>query len=116
MVITTQDIIKMLSFDPEFKSQLLAQWDQLNPDQKYTVEGMLWDAYETVYELKLKANLDVAMLDVADKQEDLDTDFYKRIQEKTKLEMQKESNEKVSSTDLSETRKELEKILTQSHE
>ena len=61
--------------------------------------------------LKYEENTRLAMQKAGEGQEPLDKDFYKRIKEKTDQEMKKQQTEVITSTDLTEAREELEKIL-----
>ena len=75
---TTKDIVKILSFDEDFKTTLLNQLDSLSPDQKFTIEQLLWKTYASAYRLRLDQNLELALLRAGDNREPLDRDFYKR--------------------------------------
>ena len=110
---TTQDIIQILPFEEEFKTKLLADFDTLTPDQKFTIEQYIWDTYNAIYKIRLEANVEEALAKVADKQETIDKDFYKRIEDRTKLEMDKQQATVETKVDLSSTREELQKILDQ---
>jgi hypothetical protein len=113
MTLTTQDIIQLLPFSEDFKSSLLADFDSLNPDQKFNIEQLVWDAYDELYQIRLEENTQLAFLRVEKEEEEFDADFYKRINEKTDQDMRKQSVQQTTESDLSETREELEKILQQ---
>lgn len=111
MKITTKDILKLLPFEKKFKSDLLNSFDNLIPDQKFTIEQMLWDIYFALFKLKLEENLQVALLSAKEDQEKLDDGFYKRIREQTEKEMQNEAAKKIEEADLSIVRGKIESLL-----
>ena len=111
MKLTTKDIIKMLSFDDELKKALLDRFDTLSPDQKFTIEDIIWNMYYALYKLKLQENTEVAWARVKKKQEKFDNDFYKRIGEQTEKEMQGETVLNVEKTDLGAARRAMEAII-----
>ena len=115
MILTTQKIIEMLPFDNEFKTQLLGDWDKLTVDQRFNIERLVWDAFGDIYNTRLKANLDLAMLKVAKKEDTFDPDFYKRVKQKTEQELEEQLADETTTTDLSSTREELEKLIKQSN-
>lgn len=111
MKITTKDIIKILPFDNEFKNELLGSFDGLDDDKKFNIGEVLWNAYDAFYELKLKENTQLALLQARDNQEKLDKDFYKRIREQTDKEMEQEATQMTAQVDLAQTREELKEII-----
>lgn len=111
MKITTKDIIKILPFDNEFKSELFNSFDRLDADKKFNLEQILWDAYSAFYELKLKENTQLALLRAKDNQEKLDHDFYKRVREKTDKEMEEEATTATTQFDLTRAKEELKVII-----
>ncbi len=108
---TTQNIIKILPFPDQFKSKLLAEFNSLNPDQKFDTEQILWRGYRTLYRIKLAYNLQQAFYKASNNQEKLDKDFYKRVQEATEKEMLSESTQIIQETDLAAARKAMELIV-----
>lgn len=110
---TTQDIIKILPFNPEFKEELLRDYDELTDDQRYEIERVIWDLYDAVYEMRLQTNIELAMAKAKKDEEKLDEEFYARVHKQTEDELTKEFNTTETTVDLSEAREELEKILNQ---
>ena len=108
---TTKDIIQILPFEDSFKKQLIADYDSLTPDQVYSIGQIIWDAYGAIYQIRLDKNTREALMLVEDGKESLDKEFYKRIREKTNLEMQKDMVQAETTVDLSETREALKGII-----
>lgn len=111
MALTTKDIIKIIPFDDKFRDELLRDFDGLDSDRKFDIEQAIWDAYDLLYEFKLKENTQLAFLKAENNEENLDGDFYKRIREKTDKEMQELSIDKVEQSSLDEARKAMEIIV-----
>ena len=109
----TKDLITVLPFDPEFKEALSKRYDTLTPDQQYAVEDILWNFYDSVYELRLQTNMDAAFERAKKNKEVLDESFYQRVREQTEREFEKESSMIATVEHLSDTREELAKILKQ---
>lgn len=111
MKMATKDIIKVLPFDPEFKSKLLSDFDTLDPDQKFTIEQIVWDAYYALYQLKLEENLQLALARAGKNKESLDDTLYKRVREQTEQEMQEEYVKGTTQADLSATRDTIQSMI-----
>lgn len=107
----TQDIIKLLPFKPEFKENLLKNYEQLTDDQKYSIERIVWDLYDALYEARLDENMQKAFERAKKHEEKLDHAFYERIRKQTDNEFEKATNDTMASVDLSSAREELAKIL-----
>jgi|SRR6185437_727035 len=110
-MLTTKDIIKILPFKPEFKDDLLEKFDSLSEDQRFGIQGIVWDLYDALYEARLDANMQIAMERAKKHEEKLDHEFYERVRQQTDREFEKESSETAASVDLSSARDELAKIL-----
>lgn len=110
---TTKDIIKILPFESQLKNNLLNKFDTLSDDQRYTLEQILWDAYYDLYEIKLDENLRLAFARAKDGQENLDPDFYKRVENQTEIDMQKDASEHISEKDLEAARVAMQKIVNE---
>lgn len=108
---TTKDIIKILPFEKQFKTNLLGQFDGLSIDQKFSLEQILWETYVAFYNLKLEENIKLALLRAKDNQEALNKDFYKKVQEQTDEEMQQEATKNIEAKDLEAARIAMEKIV-----
>lgn len=103
----------MLPLKQDFKNQLLEKWDSLSPDQRFELERVLWNAYDSLYQIKFDRNEQLA-LDRAQKgQEKLDHEFYKRIRKQTEKEMEGEFYQKTEHQDLAAVREKLEKLSQQ---
>lgn len=111
MKITTKGIIKILPFDEEYKTKLLNDFDSFDSDRKFNIEQALWDAYDNFFEIKLKENTALALLNVQKGLEEVDENFNKRIVEKTEKDMQEEAQKNVEQKDLDAARKAMEMIV-----
>lgn len=111
MKMTTLDIIKMFPFEKEFKIHLLEQFDTLTPDQKFSLEQILWDTYEALYKLKLEENLQQAFSRAKINKEKLDSDFYARVKQQTEKEMETDFLKSTAGFDISHIRTKLEAII-----
>lgn len=112
MINSTKDIIKILPFDQTFKMHLLAEYDNLDPDQKYNIDSILWDAYDALYQLKLDENILIGLQRIKSGLEPMDEGFYKRMRDKTEEEMQKEEVAATENMDLSAARAKLQELLS----
>lgn len=112
---STKDLITVLPFDPQFKEELTNRYDTLTSDQQYAVEDILWDFYDSVFELRLQTNIDLAFERAKKNKEVLDETFYQRIREQTEREFEKESSMIATVEHLSDTREELAKLLEKTH-
>lgn len=108
---TTKDIVKILPFEEQFKNNLLNQFDGLSIDQKFSLEQILWETYVAFYNLKLEENMQLAFLRAKDNQEPLNSNFYKKVQEQTDEQMQKEAGQHIQEKDLEAARIAMEKIV-----
>ena len=107
---TTQDIIKILPFEKKFRTELLRDFDKLNPDQKFAIERLVWNFYDAIYQSRLDENMQQAFLRAENNQEKLDKDFYKRIREQTERELQQEFSQTGTNVDLSTAREALKEV------
>lgn len=111
MKLTTKDIIKYLPFEEEFKTKLLESWDTMEMDLKCTIEQVLWDAYDGMYDLKLKENIELGLIKAREKNEMPGPEFYKQIEAQTDKEMQSETYQKAGDAELSQVRSRLEALI-----
>lgn len=111
MKLRAKDIIKILPFEESLKTQLLDEFDTMDPDRKDDIVNIVWRTYNALYELKLEENIQLALQRAESDQESLDEDFYKRVREQTERELLTEETQKTASVDLKDTREELQKIL-----
>lgn len=113
MKITTLDIIKLLPFQKEFKQSLLEGFDTLDPDRKYAIEGLLWDAYDAYVELRVENNFEKALEPTSSNKDELDSDFYKKIREQTKKEIELELHIETANVDLAAVRAKIEAVINE---
>lgn len=111
MKLKTKDLIKILPFEEKFKTELLSEYDNLNPDQKFEIVRLLWNTYDALYELKLEENMQAGLIRVENGQESLNKDFYKRIEEQTKKEMESQTTQSIESSNLTSARAAMEMIV-----
>lgn len=111
MKITTKDLIQLLPFEEAFKASLLADFDNLSADQRANIADIVWDTYAAVYQIRLDKNTREALVLAETGQKQLDSEFYKKIREKTNSEMQSQLSQVETTVDLSEAREELQKIM-----
>ncbi|QQG40745.1 MAG: hypothetical protein HYV37_00230 [Candidatus Levyibacteriota bacterium] len=116
MKITTKSIIKALPFEEQFRLDLINKLDSLSADQKFTIEQILWDAYFSLYDLKMDTNLKLALERAKNNEETLDKDFYKRVEAQTEKEMENQAVEATERVDLTAARKAMELIVKEIQE
>lgn len=110
---TTQDIIKILPFDMDFKTELFLRYDRLTEDQKCNIMDIIWRAYDAYFNLRLNWNLQVAMdksLTEGNKSIE-DPKFYQSIVEQTKKEIMESAGKETGKFDLSATRVALQDVM-----
>lgn len=90
MQMTTKAIIQALPFEEQFKTDLLAQIDQFEGEQKYEITQVIWDTFFALYRYKFEDNLEQALEDVEKGKRDLGPNFYKEVEEQTEKEIEKE--------------------------
>jgi hypothetical protein len=90
---------------------IIAKWDSLTPDQRYSMERLIWDLYDALYQARLDENMQRAFDRAKQEQEKLDHEFYERVRKKTEMDLQKEFSQSEAQVDLSGAREELQKIL-----
>lgn len=112
---TTKDIIKMLPFKAEFKEDLLNRYDSFTPDQRFSIERIVWGYYYAVYQARLDKNMQAAFQRAGNNEEALDKEFYERVRKQTDMELQEVYNEETTDVNLSTARGELEEIIKQSN-
>lgn len=109
----TKDIIKLLPLDKNYKEGLLDRFDTLNPDQKFAIERIVWNAYDEMIDGRINANLIQAFIKAGKNEERFDQNFYKRVADKTEKEMDQEATNAVAKFDLSHARQELAEMVGQ---
>lgn len=113
MIKTTQDLIKILPFDKEFKKELLENYETLDPDRKFNIQVMLWGTYDGLFDLKLEENLSIAFEEAKNNQEKLDSELYKRVRDLTADEMDRLTEDDIKALDLDIARDKLQEILSE---
>lgn len=111
MKVTTLDIIKFLPLSKDFQTKLLDQFDKMNPDQKFALEEIIWDAYEAIYKLKLQENIKLALLNTKDSNIKMDENFYINIKAETTKQIESGLYKNTADVDISQIRKKLEELI-----
>ena len=111
MQITTKTIIKILPFDLEYKEVLYKELENSDPDRRFYLERLLWDAYDVLFEIQLQENIQKGLLRAKENKENLDADFYARMEERTEKEMAADTLEASEKADLEEARQAMEVIV-----
>ena len=60
MKLTTKDLVKILPFEDQEKTDLFQNFDSLDEGQKFEITRILWQAYDALYEIKLEENTQLA--------------------------------------------------------
>jgi hypothetical protein len=113
MKITTTDIIKFLPFEKNFQADLIKNFDTLDPNKKFALEQVIWDAYEAIYKLRLEENIRLALLNAKDSNIKMDENFYNNMKAETVSQMETEFSKGTAKTDISQIRAKLEEIMKQ---
>ena len=111
MKITTQQIVNMLPFEAKDRLDILEMLEGNDPDKKFNIEQMLWDAYYAMLELKEEENFQKSMAKALKNEENLNKDLFPKIEKESEEELQKEVVEQSEKADLSEARAAMEKII-----
>ncbi|KKP85571.1 MAG: hypothetical protein UR89_C0050G0003 [Candidatus Roizmanbacteria bacterium GW2011_GWA2_35_8] len=111
MKITTLDIVKFLPLGKDFQAKLLEKFDKMNPDQKFALEQIIWDAYEAIYKLKLEENIKLALLNTKESNVNLDENFYRNIKAETVKQIESGFYKSTADADISQIRKKLEELI-----
>lgn len=108
---TTKELIKMLPFEKQFKEELLLKYDAYSPDQRFSIERIIWGYYYSLYQARLDRNMQAAFTRAKQNEETLDKTFYERVRQQTEKELQAEYGQTETDLDLSSARVELEKLI-----
>jgi hypothetical protein len=111
MNITRQEIIKILPFDEELKQKLLTEWDTFSEDQHLNIEDIIWDTYADLYQARYDMNTEIALEELSQGMESVDSKFAQRIRDKTDDEFEQLFEHGIPATDLLETREKLQDLM-----
>lgn len=111
MQLTTQQVIKTIPFEENFKQELIEKLPTLPKETQLDVVTMIWNLYYSMYDMKFDENTDAALTNAANNQESLDPNFYKRVHDKTIHQMEENVTKTTTQVDLSTTRQKLQEIL-----
>lgn len=110
---TTQDLIRFLPMDEEYRKQLLVDYEAMDNTKKFQVDVLMWGAYDKLYDAQLEQNLKISWEKAGLGEEKLDKEFYKRVKKLTEQELAIEFTQTKDTSDLDEARKAMEVIIRQ---
>lgn len=108
---TTLDIIKTLPLDKDLRTRILQEYDLMVPDQKFSLERVVWKSYFMIFENKLEENLELASQEIREGNGKIGDDFYKRAVKKTEEQLKSRLDHENDNVDLTEARKAMEVII-----
>ena len=111
MKLSIEDIIKVLPFDEALKSELLNNFSNYSLDQRFALEQIIWQTYDSIFKIKLEENVEIAIAEAEEKGVPPEKDFYKKIREKTKQEIHSQHSLVVEEGDLEAARSSLAQII-----
>lgn len=116
MELTTEKLIQIIPLADDLRQDLRSRWEHMDPDEKFQVERILWDAYYEIYEMKLEINIQKKLAELGEEGSDvqLGPDFYQKVAEETEKEMHTDSLVKADSTELVDVRQKLEQLMNNS--
>lgn len=110
----TKDIIKILPFSQENKDALLGNWETMDQGQRYELENIIWEYYDSVCEMRYQYNLQQALADVQQGLRKLDDNLYKSVREKSEKEIDEEAMKKLTNQDIDDIRNKLKTFIEKS--
>lgn len=111
MKITTQEIIQVLPISQQIKDSLTQQWASMDADTRFDLEQIIWDAYDTLFDIALEENIKLELMKASQEEVKLDDTFYQRMNERTELQMQQKQLVDVDSAQLADIRGKLEAYM-----
>lgn len=111
MKITTKDIIKFLPLRAEFKNKLLEEFDTMELNRKFEIEQMLWDVYNSLFEIKVQEKLELLIEKAKNNEIPLDNTLYRKAEAEAEKEMEAGFFKEATDTDLSAVRTKLEALM-----
>ena len=111
MKMSSKDLISMLPLGSKLKQELLTKFDTLDDAKRLSIIDILWQTYDSLFEVKLQENVRNALFQIEDGQEKIGPDFYKRIQEKTRKEMEQQLVKDTTELHLSAVRDKLKNLI-----
>lgn len=111
MKIVTKDIIRILTFNDELKTQLLSEWDTYSEDKRLNLEEIIWDTYADLYQMRYDMNTDIAIQELSEGEQPLDTKFAERIRQQTDDEFEQLFQQGIPVANLVEARDKLQDLI-----
>ncbi len=108
---TTKDIIKFLPLDNAIKIELLEKFDSLDSSQLLSIERLVWNTYDTLYQQLLEENIQKQYAQTLNNEGKFNQDFYAEALKKTESTMNKEFFQTTEQVDLSAARKAMDLIV-----
>jgi hypothetical protein len=111
---TTLDIIKILPLDETERIQLLNKYEHGTKEQKTQISMLAWSGYFDLYDQRLKENIrNEFRLIKKGEGGSLDEKLYVRALKNTEQELNKETSQQISETDLTRAREAMKQIITE---
>jgi hypothetical protein len=107
----TKTIINLLPFSNEKKLDLLEKFDSLSRDEQLKISDVVWEAYYSFYDLKIKENFDKAIREADKNSQEPSENLYTSVVEKTDQEMKNMITSLAENIDLASARRSMELII-----
>ncbi len=111
MKLNTKTIIQLLPLDEEMKQSLLTKWDDMDPDLRYEIENLVWEAYYELEDVKVQEQVQTDLQKVKAGELPLNQDFYAHAVEETEKDQGKEIHESADTVELASVRQRLELLM-----
>ena len=110
-IMTTKGAIKLLPLEDKLKMQVLNMYDYMEPDQKLTIEVIVWRYYHYTQQQELEKVVEEQLEAVEEGTAQLGESFGKAIRDKATHNHDKHISEKASEVDLAAARQAMERIM-----
>lgn len=104
-------VISSLPLGPDLKKRLLEQYDNLDPNVKLPISSILWDAYDTLYNLKFQENFERVIQEVRDGNGEITEETYVQVRKQTEDQIAHESETTVTESEIDLVRTKLQKLI-----
>ncbi len=109
--LTTKTIINFLPLSGEVKLDLLEKYDKLSREEQLRISDVVWQAYYSIYDIKIKENFDKAIAEAEMTGHEPDKTFYGKVVEETDREIEEKLASSSEIEDLATVRKSMELIV-----
>ncbi len=107
----TKDLIKLLPFEKSFQEELATKYDTMDESEHYVVDQILWTTYDSLFEMQVQTNLQIAMEEIKDGKRKMEGDLYPDVLKQTQQSFDQYLMSIKDDSDLSVTKEELNKII-----